>query len=164
MISCITSVMNREENLAKMLPTWTKVDKIKDFVIVDWNSRNPIINNPIIQEQMAKYKNIKIIRVEGQTYYHRCQAFNLANLYTDQNNKILLMYWPEINNDDELEELKKRNFFNLENEYSILKWSTKYKFLNKKSSHLNIDGHAKVAEELNKFLLKQENNHKINLI
>ena len=90
MISCITSVMNREENLAKMLPTWTKVDKIKDFVIVDWNSRNPIINNPIIQEQMAKYKNIKIIRVEGQTYYHRCQAFNLANLYTDQNNKILL--------------------------------------------------------------------------
>ena len=90
MISCITSVMNREENLAKMLPTWTKVDKIKDFVIVDWSSRNPIINNFIVKEQMAKYKNIKIIRVEGQTYYHRCQAFNLANLYTNQNNKILL--------------------------------------------------------------------------
>ena len=90
MISCITAVMNREENLAKMLPTWTKVDKIKDFVIVDWSSRNPIINNSIIQKQMAKYKNIKIIRVEGQTYYYRSQPFNLANSYTDQNNKILL--------------------------------------------------------------------------
>jgi len=82
--------MNREENLAKMLPSWTKVDKIKDFVIVDWSSKEPVINNSIIKEQMAKYKNIKIIRVEGQTYYHRCQAFNLANSYTDKNNKILL--------------------------------------------------------------------------
>jgi hypothetical protein len=90
MISCITAVMNREENLAKMLPTWTKVDKIKDFVIVDWSSKTPIINNPLIQEQMAKYKNIKVIRVEGQTYYYRSQPFNLANSYTDQNNKILL--------------------------------------------------------------------------
>lgn len=90
MISCITAVMNREQNLAKMLPTWTKVDKIKDFVIVDWSSKNPIINNSIVQEQMAKYKNIKIIRVEGQNYYYRSQPFNLANSYTDQNNKILL--------------------------------------------------------------------------
>jgi hypothetical protein len=90
MISCITAVMNREENLAKMLPTWTKVDKIKDFVIVDWSSRNPIINNSVIQEQMAKYKNIKVIRVEGQTYYYRSEPFNLANSYTDQDNKILL--------------------------------------------------------------------------
>lgn len=90
MISCITAVMNREENLAKMLPTWTKVDKIKDFVIVDWSSKNPIINNSVVQEQMAKYKNIKIIRVEGQTYYYRSEPFNLANSYTDQDNKILL--------------------------------------------------------------------------
>jgi hypothetical protein len=90
MISCITAVMNREENLAKMLPTWTKVDKIKDFVIVDWSSRTPIINNAIVQEQMAKYKNIKIIRVEGQTYYYRSEPFNLANSYTDKNNRILL--------------------------------------------------------------------------
>jgi lysophospholipase L1-like esterase len=74
------------------------------------------------------------------------------------------MYWPEINNDNQLEELKKRNFFNLENEYSILKWSTKYKFLNTESSHLSISGHAKIAEELNEFLLKQEKKHKINLI
>lgn len=90
MISCITAVMNREENLAKMLPSWTKVEKIKDFVIVDWSSKEPVIKNPVIQEQMAKHKNIKLIRVEGQSYYYRSQPFNLANSYTDQNNKILL--------------------------------------------------------------------------
>ena len=90
MISTIISVMNREENLAKMLPTWTRVKKIKDFVIVDWSSKNPIINNPIIQEQMAEYKNIKVIRVENQKYFYRCKAWNLAFENTNPDNKILL--------------------------------------------------------------------------
>lgn len=90
MISCIVALMNREENLEKMLPSWTKVDEIKDFVIVDWSSRNPIINNSVVQEQMGKYKNIKVIRVENQSHYYRFLALNLAYSYTEKSNKILL--------------------------------------------------------------------------
>jgi hypothetical protein len=90
MISCIIALMDREENLEKMLPSWTKVEEIKDFVIVDWSSKEPVIKNPVIQAQMEKHKNIKVIRVENQSYYYRCLALNLANSYTEKNNKILL--------------------------------------------------------------------------
>lgn len=82
--------MDREENLEKMLPSWTRVEQIKDFVIVDWSSKRPVIENSTIQEQIIKHKNIKVIRVENQPYYHRCLALNLANSYTEKSNKILL--------------------------------------------------------------------------
>lgn len=82
--------MNREKALEKMLPTWTKVNQIKDFVIVDWSSDKPIINNRIVQEQISKYKNIKIIRVESQKYFYRCFAWNLAFKNTNNENNILL--------------------------------------------------------------------------
>lgn len=90
MISCITSLMDRESALEQMLPSWTKVDQIKDLVIVDWNSKKPIIENKIVKEQIQKYSKIKIIRVENQKYFNRCLAWNLANYYTNQDYKILL--------------------------------------------------------------------------
>lgn len=89
MISCIIALKNRTARLEQMLPTWTKVSLIKDFVIVDWDSKEPIIENKILIEQMEKY-NIKVIRVENQKYYHRCLALNLASQYTDSSNKVLL--------------------------------------------------------------------------
>lgn len=89
MISCIIALKNRTSRLEQMLPTWTKISLIKDFVIVDWDSKDPIIENKIVKEQMEKY-NIKVIRVENQKYYYRCLALNLASQYTDSNNKVLL--------------------------------------------------------------------------
>jgi len=89
-MSCITAVMDREKALGQMLPSWTRVEKIKDFVIVDWSSKKPIIDNLTIQDQIKKYKNIKIIRVENQKYFYRCLAWNLAFQNTDPKNKILL--------------------------------------------------------------------------
>ena len=82
--------MNRTDRLEQMLPSWTKVNKIKDFVIVDWASKEPIINSKIIQDQIKQYPNIKIVRVENQKYFYRCLAWNLANRYTNPENKILL--------------------------------------------------------------------------
>ena len=90
MMSCITAVMDREQALEQMLPSWTKVEKIKDFVIVDWNSPKPIIENSTIQKQMKEYGNIKIIRVEDEKYFYRCLAWNLAFQNTNPENKILL--------------------------------------------------------------------------
>jgi hypothetical protein len=89
-MSCIIAVMDREQALEKMLPSWTKVEKIKDFVIVDWNSPKPIIENSTIQKQIKEYGNIKIIRVEDQKYFYRCLAWNLAFQNTNPENKILL--------------------------------------------------------------------------
>jgi len=90
MISCITALMNRTYCLEKMLPSWTRINRIKDFVIVDWSSNEPIINNKTLQEEMGKNSNIKVIRVENQKYFYRCLAWNLANKYTNPINKILL--------------------------------------------------------------------------
>jgi predicted glycosyltransferase involved in capsule biosynthesis len=80
--------MNRTKQLEQMLPTWTKVKQIKDFIIVDWSSDEPIIENPIIKNEIEKNKNIKIIRVENEKFFYRCLAWNLASKYTK--NEIIL--------------------------------------------------------------------------
>lgn len=90
MISCVTTVMNREKHLEKMLPSWSKIDKIKDFVIVDWSSSKPIIENKIVKDQMKKFNKLKIIRVENEKYFNRCLAWNLGYTYTNLNFQILL--------------------------------------------------------------------------
>jgi hypothetical protein len=90
MFSAIFASMNREKALEESLPSWTKINKIKDFVIVDWSSSEPLIENRIIKEQINKYGNIKIIRVENQKYFYRCLAWNLAFQNTDPENKILI--------------------------------------------------------------------------
>jgi predicted glycosyltransferase involved in capsule biosynthesis len=82
--------MNRTDRLEKMLPSWTKINKIKDFVIVDWSSEEPVINNKILNQEISKNHNIKVVRVENQKYFYRCLAWNLANRYTNPQNKILL--------------------------------------------------------------------------
>jgi len=88
MISCIISVMNRTKQLEQILPTWTNIPEIKDFVIVDWSSNEPIIESPIIKNETYKNKNIKIIRVENEKFFYRCLAWNLASKYID--NEIIL--------------------------------------------------------------------------
>jgi len=90
MISCVTTVMNREEHLEKMLPSWTHIDNIKDFVIVDWSSSKPIVDNEVVKNQMRKFNKLKIIRVENQKYFNRCLAWNLGYKYTNSKFKILL--------------------------------------------------------------------------
>ena len=164
--------INYQPNALNVIPTY---DEESNFVNFEVDFKNPLISemyNKNINKNNTINQMLKMYSSYIEHHYNEKETFNyllyqidtLVSYVEKKNNKILLMYWPEINNDYELEELKKRNFFNLENEYSILKWSTKYKFLNIESSHLSIDGHAKIAEELNKFLLKQEKNHKINLI
>jgi len=100
MISCIIALKNRTDRLEQMLPTWTKISSIKDFVIVDWASDEPIINNDVVKKQMELY-NIKVIRVEDEKYYYRCLALNLAYKHTDSKNKILLKLDVDYVNKDE---------------------------------------------------------------
>lgn len=46
--------MNRTDRLEKMLPTWAKIESIKDIVVVDWSSKIPIIENTNIQKISKK--------------------------------------------------------------------------------------------------------------
>jgi hypothetical protein len=89
MISCIIAVKDRNDRLETMLRSWLTMKEIGDFVIVDWSSQVPIINSPVIQKELEN-KRIKILRVEGQRYFYRCLAWNLAYQYTNPINRILL--------------------------------------------------------------------------
>jgi hypothetical protein len=90
MISCIASVMNRTDRVLPMLRSWSKLTEIGEFIIVDWSSTVPIINNPEIKAELENNKRLKIIRVEGQKYFYRGLAWNLAYQHTNPINKILL--------------------------------------------------------------------------
>jgi hypothetical protein len=90
MFSAIFASMNRERELEICLPSWLKINKIKDCVIVDWSSKAPLIENNTIQKLINQYRNIKIIRVENQRYFYRCLAWNLAFQNTCPDSKILI--------------------------------------------------------------------------
>lgn len=72
------------------------------------------------------------------------------------NNKILFIYWPEIQNEYQLNELKNRNFLNINEEYSILKWSVKNNMI-REDSHLSNYGCNEFAKLLNGELHKYMN-------
>ena len=89
----------------------------------------------------------------------------LESFVEKSGNKIMFIYWPEIISEDELNELKHRKFFNIDDEYSILKWSTINK-LHDSTSHLSNDGNILFAKLIDNELLKRNYNlnKNINLI
>ena len=81
---------------------------------------------------------------------------DLTKLVEDTNNKILYLFWPHTIVDKSC--LEDRNFFNINGEYSILKWSVENNLINPKDSHLNKKGHQKLTELLiNKLKLPKTN-------
>lgn len=90
LFSGIVAVKDRTERLCVMLPSWLKCNKIFDFVVVDWSSKIPIVEDERIEKLMEHYPRLKIIRVENQDYFYRCKALNLARSCTSPNSAILL--------------------------------------------------------------------------
>ena len=82
--------MDRTDRLEKMLPTWAKIESIKDIVVVDWSSKIPIIENENIKKILQKFNKIKILRVENEKFFHICKSNNIGFKFTDKENKILL--------------------------------------------------------------------------
>lgn len=64
-------------------------------------------------------------------------------------NKILYIYWPHEIVD--INELKNRNFFNIDGEYSMLKWSTENNMIHT-DSHLSGKGHDVLTQLLIKHI------------
>lgn len=76
----------------------------------------------------------------------------LQNVVDSTNNNIIFIYWQEPVIDKN--ELKKRNFFNISGEYSMLIWSTLNSMLDGKTSHLSNKGH----HTLSNLIIEKINN------
>ena len=71
-VSVICACKNRYNALRVSLSSWLAFDEIKEIIIVDWNSDEPI-------NHLSKLdKRIKIVRVEGEKYFNQPQPLNLA--------------------------------------------------------------------------------------
>jgi hypothetical protein len=75
----------------------------------------------------------------------------LTSYVESKNNKIKFIYWPEIKNKKYLEQIEKREFFNVDGEYSMLKWSTKNDIIDS-ASHLTKDGHNILSSKIDTFI------------
>ena len=69
-------------------------------------------------------------------------------------NDVLFMYWPELNNEKQKIELNKRNFFNIDSEYSMLKWTTDNNLIDKQTLHLSKYGSEIFGNKLNETCLQ----------
>ena len=71
-ISVICACKNRYDALRISLNSWLAFDKIKEVIIVDWSSDEPINNLTKLD------KRIKIVRVDNEKYFNQPQPLNLA--------------------------------------------------------------------------------------
>ena len=134
---------------------------------IHFKSKN--INKKQYDELFNMYQTwLKYVYDEKQNFKELLFKIDTLESYVEKSgNKIMFIYWPEINSEDELNDLKHRNFFNVDNEYSILKWSTINK-LQDSTSHLSNDGNILFAKLIDNELLKRnynlEKNKNMNLI
>jgi glycosyltransferase involved in cell wall biosynthesis len=71
-VSIITACKNRIDSLKVSLSSWLTFDEIKEVIIVDWNSDEPINHLTQIDPR------VKVIRVNDKKYFNQPQPLNLA--------------------------------------------------------------------------------------
>ncbi len=71
-VSLICACKNRLESLRVSLSSWLLFDPIKEIIIVDWDSEEPIHNLTQLDSR------IKVIRVNNKKYFNLAQPLNLA--------------------------------------------------------------------------------------
>lgn len=87
MISLVYACMNRENNLIESISSWIEEPYISEFIIVDWSSTIPLIENNYIKNLVYE-KKIKLIRVDGEKVFSLSKAYNLA--FSIASHKIIL--------------------------------------------------------------------------
>lgn len=70
----------------------------------------------------------------------------LSTQIKNSNNKILYLYWPDVFFN--LDIIKKNNFLQIENEYSMLKWSKVNNLTNTYDTHLSTEGHLELTKHI----------------
>lgn len=99
------------------------------------------------RELMKWYETyLKIIYDENHRFESLIKDIDSLNYSVENSgNKIIYLYWSHEIVD--IDELKKRNFFNIDGEYSMLKWSIDNEMISD-DSHLNDKGHTTLTELL----------------
>jgi len=71
-ISIIAACKNRVDPLKVSLMSWLSFDQVKEVIIVDWSSDEPI-------NYLTKFDSrVKVIRVDNKEYFNQPQPLNLA--------------------------------------------------------------------------------------
>jgi GT2 family glycosyltransferase len=71
-ISVICACKNRYDSLRLSLQSWLHFEQIKEIIIVDWSSDEPIDHLTEVDDR------IKVVRVDGEEYFNLAQPLNLA--------------------------------------------------------------------------------------
>ena len=71
-VSIITACKNRVNALKVSLSSWIQFDEVKEIIIVDWSSDEPINYLTKIDPR------VKVVRVEDKKYFNQPQPLNLA--------------------------------------------------------------------------------------
>jgi len=130
---------------------------------------NHIFPTDINKEDYVKltemYKTwLEYVYDENETFNNLLFKIDTLKTYVESTgNKILFIYWPEIETKKQLEEIKKRNFFNINEQYSMLKWSTKKKLVDT-TSHLTQDGDIEISKKINDYIQSNIYNNIKNLL
>tara|TARA_B110000858_G_C17795571_1_gene472238 strand:+ start:1440 stop:2096 length:657 start_codon:yes stop_codon:yes gene_type:complete len=113
------------------------------------------IESDIRKKLETMYKTyLKYVYDEDVEFFNLMRNVDLLKSYVESsNNKILFINWPKVNQIQK-QELKKRNFFNINEEYSMFNWSCDNK-LTAPDTHLNSIGANQLKLELEKeYILK----------
>lgn len=156
-----------QPNYINVIP---EIDEISDKIIFahelnirDENPRSMFPKGNVSNKEYEQLKNmyltwLKYVYDENESFKQLLFRIDTLEAYVKQSgNKIMFIYWPDITDDYQLNELKLRNFYNIDGEYSILKWSTKNKLLDD-TSHLSYDGNILFASLINDELIKNKYN------
>lgn len=73
-VTICSAVMNRTEHLLQTLPTWLALPEVRQIIITDWSSDQPIAD--LLPD--AAWAKTKVLRVEGENRWSLARAFNIA--------------------------------------------------------------------------------------
>lgn len=73
-VSLVTCSMNRTSNLMRALESWIACPEIREIVIVDWSSENPVRDE--LKRHGIDDPRLRTLRVEGESRWILSYAFN----------------------------------------------------------------------------------------
>lgn len=118
------------------------------------NGINAIFPDDEIRKEIkvAYETYLKYVFNQKETFNDLMYKVDLITEYVKQKNcKIVFLFWPELKNKDQINELKKRSFFNIDGNYSMLDYTVKNKLINNHDMHLSENGMIFISEKLYQF-------------
>jgi len=113
--------------------------------------------NNLTKSQIQKLKDwyggyMGLIHNDDEEFKHLMYQIDMLQSYVEKNNsRIMFIYWPEVNTEYQLNQIKDRNFLSIKENYSMLNWSTSNSLLGW-DSHMNPEGHELLADSIFEYI------------